>query len=182
MLKIPLSREVKLRSRKRRRGSVALEFILIAPFLIWITFAVCEYGIVINTISTINQLARDGGRYAAIHATESTAYMDGKTANSIRTFIEFESQQTSVKLTQAMESQSVPPIRLGIIDPDPTHTTTYGKFIDATPRAPGTPVAVAITYDMSKRVWGSGIVPGLSNFTSTTKPKIVVFLIEKPTQ
>jgi len=164
----------KVARRRRVRGSVTIEFALTMPFLVWVLFGICEYSMALNTMNTITQLARDGARYAAVHATKSNCYSASSVDGSTRDFMVTESQNTSVVLADSN-------IALGYVD-DVTGSSTFGTFVVGTPTTPGKNVAVQITYDMTKRMWSStaSIVPGLSQIVKNNYKKRAVFVIEKP--
>jgi hypothetical protein len=61
------------KSSKRRRASTLVETALCMTFvLIPMTVAGLQFAIVINTAHTLNRLAREGARFAAVHGGEST--------------------------------------------------------------------------------------------------------------
>lgn len=159
--------------RKRRRGSVALEFMMVAPFLIWLTFAIAEYGMALNYLNTQNQLTRDGARYAAIHATETTAYSAGTVVGSIRNFVESEAKNTSLKsITDA--DITTGQVTIGQTGP--------GTFTAGAPTTPGQNVAVKITVNYSTKLWGAKVVPGISTLQATPVSRQAAFIIEKVSQ
>lgn len=159
--------------RKRRRGSVALEFMMVAPFLIWLTFAIAEYGMALNYLNTQNQLTRDGARYAAIHATETTAYQAGTVVGSIRNFVEAEAKNTSLK-SMADSNILIGQVTIGSSGP--------GTFTVSTPTTPGQNVAVKTSVDYSTKLWGAKVVPGISNLQATPLSRQAAFIIERPSQ
>ena len=169
-----LMNNLKAARRRRTRGAITLEFALTMPFLVWVLFGICEYGMALNTINTLTQLARDGARYAAVHATQTNCYQPSTTTGSTKAFMVNESKGTSITLADSN-------IALGYID-DVSGSTTYQQFVAGTPTTPGKNVAVQITYDMTKRLWTStaGIVPGLSQIAVPNYKKRAVFVIEKP--
>src|SRR3954468_4974371 len=52
------------------RGAAMVEFALILPLLVLLTFGIIEFAIAFNTDSNINQAGRAGGRTAAILSTD----------------------------------------------------------------------------------------------------------------
>lgn len=57
------------RSSGDERGAVAVEFVLMAPLLLLILFAVIAYGRLFSEISVMNSAAREGGRVAALRGS-----------------------------------------------------------------------------------------------------------------
>ena len=172
MLRYPPHKINIQRLRKRQRGSVAVEFMLIAPFLIWITFAILEYGLYLNYLNTLNQLTRDGARYAAVHATETTAYQAGTVTGSIKNFMILEAgRNSSLKLQDSY-------IKLGYVNPS-------GDFTEGTPTAVGTNVAVQTYLDptwVKAHLWGASLVPGIATVEAKGITRQSAFLIENPNQ
>jgi len=144
----------------------------VVPFLIWLTFAIIEYGFYFSMYNTVTQLARDGGRYAAVHGTESTSDGSGTTAKSIRWYMGAEAQSTPCKdLTDAMVS-------VGTLTQNGSGqwvfgATTYGN------RKPGTIVSVQVVYPIGGHLIGRGLVPGLNQLPSSIT-RTASFLLENP--
>ncbi len=63
------------------RGAAMVEFALILPLIVLLTFGIIEFAIAFNTDSNINQAGRAGGRTAAILSTDpQMAYKAGAAA------------------------------------------------------------------------------------------------------
>src|SRR4249919_3397239 len=58
------------RCRRDERGAAMVEFALILPLLVLLTFGIIEFAVAFNTDSNINQAGRAGGRTAAILSTD----------------------------------------------------------------------------------------------------------------
>lgn len=54
--------------RKRQRGIASLEFLLVAPVLMLVMFAVSELGWAFHQYQTMTRASRDGARYVASNA------------------------------------------------------------------------------------------------------------------
>lgn len=54
-----------------RRGFAAVEFALIAPALLLLTFGIIDVGRMMWTASTLDHAAREGARYATVHGAQS---------------------------------------------------------------------------------------------------------------
>lgn len=60
-------------NRPHLRGQAMVEFALILPLLLIIAYVFIQMAILFNTNLTINHLAREGARYAAVHPTTDSA-------------------------------------------------------------------------------------------------------------
>src|SRR5882757_7712935 len=57
--------------RKRdERGAAMVEFAMILPLLVLLTFGIIEFGVAFNASSSVSQSSRAGGRTAAIFSTD----------------------------------------------------------------------------------------------------------------
>ncbi len=70
---------------KSRRGNAAVEFALTFPTLMVVTLIIFDLGQALFVFTTINNVAADGARYAALHG-DSNTYT--KTATEIEAYIE----------------------------------------------------------------------------------------------
>ena len=76
-----MTRTQRVTARRDERGAAMVEFALILPLLVLLTFGIIEFAIAFNTDSNINQAGRAGGRTAAILSTDPTmAYKAGAAA------------------------------------------------------------------------------------------------------
>src|SRR5690606_32071848 len=57
---------------KRQQGIAVLEFLLTAPFLLLVVFAVSELGWAFHQYHTMTRAARDGARHLASHAINNS--------------------------------------------------------------------------------------------------------------
>ncbi len=137
---------------QRRRGQAILELAIVCTVLLLLTLGLVQYGLLANANVTLSNLAREGVRYAAVHATE---------ANS----------DTAIK-NHVVEMAAATPLRAitandVTISPDPTSTD----------RASGKPVTVSVSYNMRRKFIFPlpANFPGLSNYgTRTTRSSIMV--------
>lgn len=51
---------------KKQRGALLLEFVLILPFFLWLTFLALYYAMVAHDISALHDAVRAGSRYGAV--------------------------------------------------------------------------------------------------------------------
>ncbi|MGC9319302.1 MAG: TadE/TadG family type IV pilus assembly protein [Armatimonadota bacterium] len=56
----------------RRQGAASVEMALLAPLLIYLLFAVIEFGVMVGDVVHIHQVAREGARAAVVGATPTT--------------------------------------------------------------------------------------------------------------
>ena len=59
-----------LRCDRDERGAAMVEFAMILPLLVLLTFGIIEFGFAFNTSSDVSQASRAGGRTAAIFSTD----------------------------------------------------------------------------------------------------------------
>ena len=70
---------------KAKRGNAAVEFALTFPTLMVVTLIIFDLGQALFVYTTINNVAADGARYAALHGSNNTYT---KTATQIETYIQ----------------------------------------------------------------------------------------------
>lgn len=117
-------------TKQKRRGQVMVETALVlAGVLLPITVGILQFGIVLNATNTLTQIAREGGRYAAVHGTES-----GSDA-AIRTYVRSVASGTSISPTDLTDA------RIDI------------SMLSGAARSSGNPIVVTVTYPMSKKVF-----------------------------
>ena len=61
------------RNRRQQRGAILVEAALVLPILIFITFAVIEYGWIFVKVQQINNAARHGARIGALAYVEANS-------------------------------------------------------------------------------------------------------------
>jgi Flp pilus assembly protein TadG len=122
------------RLARRRSGQTLVETaLMLTGVLLPITIGILQFGIVMNATNTLTQLAREGGRYAAVHGTEANSDA------AIRDYIQAAAAGTSIKPTDLPDAN----ITIGML-------TVNG----VTPaRASGNAINVTIKYAMSKKVF-----------------------------
>lgn len=61
------------KARKRRgRGAATVEMAVLAPLLIYLLFAIVEFGVMLGDVVHVHEIAREGARAAAVGATPTT--------------------------------------------------------------------------------------------------------------
>lgn len=125
---------------KRRSGQTIVETSLVLAFILLpLTLGLLQFGIILNAANTMTQIAREGGRYAAVHGQQdtfdgpATAPAAGKQA-SLRYYLKTVADPTGIRWADIQNNIVVTP---------------------ATPaaRVSGQPVSVSVTYPMSKKVF-----------------------------
>ncbi|RYG66953.1 pilus assembly protein [bacterium] len=125
------------RTARRRSGQTIVETaFMLAGVLIPTTIGMMQFAIILNATNTLTQIAREGGRYAAVHGTEAGA------DDAIRDYIQSVAKGTSIKPTD------LPDANITIAMAPLTSTSTV---IPA--RVSGNPIRVTIKFAMSKRVF-----------------------------
>ncbi len=113
----------KFRLHKRHCGSVIVEFALILPMLLLLTFGILQYGIIMNASNSLTQISREGARFAALNPSDD---------DKIKTRIQAVCSTTPIKYSD-LKIDINPPL--------------------AAARTSGTAVTVTVTYPMSKKVF-----------------------------
>ena len=65
-----LTAATRLGHRRDERGAAMVEFAMILPLLVLLTFGIIEFGVAFNASSSVSQSSRAGGRTAAIFSTD----------------------------------------------------------------------------------------------------------------
>ena len=71
---------------KSERGAVLVEFAVVAPLLLLLTFGIIEFAVLLNADSNVTQSTRAGGRSAAISSTDPQ--MEFKAAEAAATALD----------------------------------------------------------------------------------------------
>ncbi len=125
---------------KRRGGQTLVETALvISAILLPLTVAILQFGIVLNATNTLTQLAREGGRYAAVRHTDA----------EIRQYIADSAVGTGIRVTD-LRPPAAPDSRI-IIEMLPNTAA----------RTAGNAIQVRINYPMSNKIF-LGRFPGIS--------------------
>lgn len=113
--------------RARRRGQGIVETALVvSAILLPMTLGILQFGIVVNATNTLTQFAREGGRYAAVHGTETNS------DTAIRTYISQVAAPTNIRASD---------LTVGI------------AMVNNATRASGNAINVTVTYPMDRKVF-----------------------------
>jgi len=146
----PTDREVLLMLMshpKRQRGAALVEFALVVMILVMMLYAIVQYGMIINTLSTLSYLSQVGCRYASVHSDDVNADKNSTTSGSIAYYVATVANTTTVKPSDI--TISVTPLQNDTVN-----------------RAAGKPISVSVQYDMGKRSYFGGFVPGVKAGTN----------------
>ncbi len=118
--------------------------------LLPLTVGVVQYGVILSTMHQLDQLSREGARYAAVHAGESNFDSAENVAGSLKAYLKTISDGKTVVLWDDIKNNI---------------TVTPAK--NATPpRTSGQPVTVTISYFMKKKMFMASF-PGMGGLAQT---------------
>lgn len=125
----------KIIPRRRRRAQALVETALVLlAVLVPLTLGIMQFGVYLNATNTLTQLAREGGRFAAV----------GNSDAAIRDYIRTAAQGTSIRPVDLPDSA----IAIAMV---PSNAS----------RAAGNPIQIRITYPMSKKIFIGNWLPGV---------------------
>lgn len=100
-----------IQSKRDDRGVVALEFVLVAPFLIALLFAIASFGIFFSKQVDVTSAARDAARTLALRGTPT--YPPGMTPSAVTTCAPGDTTSNASVTLTATYTFSIPFISLG---------------------------------------------------------------------
>lgn len=154
------ARQMQSRTRSGRRyGQAIIETALAVIFvLLPLLLGMIQYGMINNATATMTQLAREGARFAALHANDNGVDAVTGTTDSpddkIRNHIQKATSGTSIPWVDIKDNIVITP-SIGSRTPPPGSTAT----IDIT---------VTITYPLKNKFFIPASFPGLSQLQSYT--------------
>jgi Flp pilus assembly protein TadG len=98
-------------SRRDDHGVVALEFVLVAPFLIALLFAIASFGVFFSKKVDVTSAARDAARTLALRGTPT--YPDGMTPSDVTTCAAGDTTSNASVTLTATYTFSIPFLPLG---------------------------------------------------------------------
>lgn len=98
-------------SKRDDQGVVAIEFVLVAPFLIALIFSIASFGIFFSKKVDVTSAARDAARTLALRGTPT--YPPGMTASAITTCAPGDTTNNASVTLTATYTFSIPFIPLG---------------------------------------------------------------------
>lgn len=158
---------------KRRSGQSLVEAAFVLSFvLLPLTMGFIQFAIISNSATTVQEISREAGRFAAVHGLESTfdsGTTQGDSAGetpSLRYYISVVCSPTAIKYADLTNSSK-------------------GGYITVTPstvanRTPGDPISVSICYPMVNKMFLGNLLPGTSAMAQLKKPYAVTstFVLE----
>jgi Flp pilus assembly protein TadG len=166
-------------SKRAQRGAAAVEAMLLLPLIVWATFAIIQWGSVINAMNTITDLGRSAARFAAVHATESTCNDTSAGTGSVQAFLKAQCASSPINYSDLVGTDGV--AGSGAIVGSVASNGTFTPAASGTTFVPGTSVAIKLQYPMAKKVYASKLVPGISAYAGAgvVWPKVTVMVVEK---
>lgn len=149
--------------RSRRRASVIVETALCLTLVILpTTLGILQYGVVMTASNQIEQISREGARFAAVHCLEPTYDGDENQSNppSLRYYLK---NNVIKNKTTILWGDLDGPVRT----PSNSSTTTVvDGFIQTIPstlagRVAGQSVSVKVCYPMKRKIFVGNIVPNI---------------------
>ncbi len=151
--------------RSRRGAAVIVETALCLALVILPTsIGILQFGIVMNASNQIEQIAREGGRFASVHCLEPTFDGDENQANppSLRYYLK--NSVVANKTTIAWTDLDGP-VRTG------AGTDGYVQVTPSTvaARVAGQAVSVTVVYPMARKIFTGKIVAGITTLDNDYK-------------
>jgi hypothetical protein len=161
-------KRTRLRSRSRHRASALVETALCLTLVILPTsIGILQYGIVMSASNQIEQVAREAGRFAAVHCLEPT--FDGNENQASPPSLRYYLKNTAMKSKATVLWIEID----GIVDRSPTapYPVLPEGSVQVTPaavadRVSGQGVTVKIAYPMKRKLFVGTIVPGISKLAN----------------
>lgn len=163
--------------RARRSASVTFETLLAVTFVLApLSIAMLQFGIVMTAGNQLEQVSREGARYAAAHANEASLTADENTLGSLRYYLKnvVVAQRSAIQWAdmnattpRAISTGTTSPGYVAIIfdngtkadgSPDPGKLQSNSSCIVYGTVVSGKPVTVRVVYPMKKKVF-IGTIP-----------------------
>lgn len=148
----------RMNKKSKRNGQALVEMALVVTVLLFLTMGLIQYGLISNARITMTNLAREGARFAAVHATESGSDTSTNPALGIKAYVVQVAQST--------------PLR-NITTASVTVTPAEGNAA----RTSGQPITVTVTYNLRSKFIMPISFPGLGRI-GTTSTATAIMVIE----
>jgi Flp pilus assembly protein TadG len=145
---------------RHQHGEVLVEFVAAFVFLLIMLFGIIQYSLIISSLNTLQQVTREGARFYAVH------YSDANAGASIANAEMINYMQT-VASGSFLQSTDISNTTVSVVS---ASTTTTSITTSASP------VTVSITYNMGKRTFFGGFVPGVTKGTNTVTRSTTILL------
>jgi len=166
--------------RTRSKGAVVVEVCFLFPFLVWITFSILQYGLILWKEVELTNLTRDAMRYLAVTGVQnngSTTNNDysapgtppSTNDNSVYLYIENECGGTGIAYSD-----------LTVTIKDYTQGTTIAQGATTNLPVAQDRVGVTLQYTMTttNTIFLNGLVPGMSIWLGTKQPRTCEMIME----
>ncbi|MBV9467954.1 MAG: pilus assembly protein [Abitibacteriaceae bacterium] len=154
----------------KRRGQALVEMALVSMVLVVMTMGLIQYGLIYNTQVTLENITRDGARFAAVHGSETSTILNGTsyaTDTAIRMYVRQVATGTSVLPADLPDSSILILDRNGNSNPAGSANRTGGL-----------PITITTKYPMNKKIFDWAL-PGMGRFKSPNLvPTSVTMIIE----
>ena len=147
-----------LNKKSVRKGQAMVEMALVVTVLLFLTMGLIQYGLISNARITMTNLAREGARFAAVHATESGSDTSTNPALGIKAYVVQVAQSTPLK---------------GLTSAAVTVSPAEGNAA----RTSGQPITVTLTYNLRNKFILPVSFPGLGRI-GTTSTAVAIMVIE----
>lgn len=166
-------------SRKRRGASVIVETALcMTMVLLPLSLGTLQFGVVMSAGNQIEQVSREGARYASVHAFDANFTSDENTQGSLRYYLKnlVVAQRTALKWSdisgapRALYTTTNPPpatnsaagfVQIVYANGVPANGVYPLTFLVGTPAA-GQSVSIRVVYPMTRKVFTGRITAGVS--------------------
>ena len=142
-------------SRSKSRGQGIVEFALVVPIFLALTFGIIELGWLVYNNHTVSNATREGARYAMVNGSRG-AEISGSVADA-------DSVRPIVEERAGHLSSNIDAVYVGF------HCSNGGS--DCTPEEPGSLVTVETTYTYQPVV---GAIVGVGSFQLTSESTVIV--------
>ncbi len=138
--------------RTKYRGQAMVEMALVVTVLLFLSMGLIQFALIANARITLTNLAREGARFAAVHATETGSDNNADSTKGIKTYV-----------VRVADSTSLNSIAIGDITISPMETSPMSMS-----RSSGKPITVTVNYNMRNKFILPVSFPGLSRFGTNT--------------
>ncbi len=115
----------------RKRGATMVEFALVISLLLVLTLGLVQYGIIMNKAISLSHVSREGGRYAAVRATQPDI------DDNIKQYIIDVGNQNGLRISKG----------------DITFTPAQNSAANPTNRRQYSPLTITLTYNMGQHLF-----------------------------
>jgi Flp pilus assembly protein TadG len=146
-----------------RRGQAMIEMALVVTVLLFLTLGLIQYGILANARITQTNIAREGARYAAVHALDTSNKFPAGTCGltNDRNFNDDPDGAIKFYMTNCVADST--PLR-DLVDTNIVISPAKGGLN----RNSGNPINITVNYNLRNKFILPVSFPGLNKFGTTT--------------